>query len=58
MAKKPTRPKRKYGNAFLDALEDASVKEAEKVRKDSLADEVIVVVKDGMMALKKWRPKK
>ena len=54
MAKK----KPKYGNAFLDALESASESERKSFEKKAGKDEVIVVVRDGMVAMKKWRPKK
>lgn len=47
------KPGPKYGNAFLDALAEAS-------RGDSLGQtgEVIAIVKDGVMYAKPWRPKK
>lgn len=45
-----------YKNAFLDALAGASRSEFERFRKSQESQEVLVVVKDGMVALRPWRP--
>lgn len=46
------KPGPKYGNAFLDALADA-----QRADRREMAGEVLVIVtKDGRVAMKPWRP--
>lgn len=51
-------PKRKKsGNAFIDAIADASEAEAKKAAKKS-KQEIIFIQHEGMMAVKLFNPKK